>query len=79
MDRAKLTEYCKLVVDCFNHNGWYGENNRFFSETRANIRDHAVQVLDYFDCPKDWTDIVLLCTEAADYYGYEHAVFGGED
>jgi hypothetical protein len=76
MEIKELRRLACLVVDCYQHDGWYEVNNKFHSEPRANIQDHARQALAYFDCPEEWQSLVMLCVEGADYYGFEDTVFG---
>lgn len=57
----QLAEYVDLVQPCYYHN----------LDNWAVIRQHANEVLEWFDCPAAWRPVVRVMAQGADYYGEE--------
>ena len=72
MEVRCFKKYVELVADCFYHDSDRGENGHYSRTPHDVLRARARAALTYFDCPEPWQDIVLLCSEGAHYYGYEH-------
>lgn len=75
MEIEKLRYFATLIVDCYVHDGWTDEDDRFHHESRDSIDRRVDAVLAYFDCPVEWRPIICCLAQAADYYGYERDVF----